>query len=443
MNWRAISRGCDRLTNLQAAERATWIAERGYERLLEYARPGIREFELAAELYCFMKKLGAEDNFLLMSASQHNLAVRAAGERVLDVGDIILSEITPCYRGQFVQICRTTVIGEPRPVIREKFAILQDAMREGLAAGRAGSTVADVTRAINGVIQNAGYGDYCRPPYMRVRGHGLGITSDRPGDIVDTNDPRLGKRHGVRHASQPVHPGERLSDVRRAGRGHGHWRASAVGAAGRSSTSSRSEAGTMQTVQPCVTIGSYIWAQDRLPYDEFTLRLDELRAAMERNGWPAVLVYGDVREHAALAFLSSFIPRVRWGMALLPRTGDARLLCAMSTRDLPAMRTLTWIADVRSGMGPEWEKAFDPWVDGLKGDQAAKLGTLGFDIMAPVLHAAVRRSLGDRFALQRADDIVAIPSRRKRPRELTMMRASCKIARSRGKNFCRELARQP
>ena len=171
-----------------AAEHATWIAERGYERLLEYARPGIREFELAAELYCFMKKLGAEDNFLLLSASQHNLAVRAAGERVLDVGDIILSEITPCYRGQFVQICRTTVIGAPRPVIGEKYAILQDAMREGLVAGRAGATVADVTRAINGVIAKAGYGDYCRPPYMRVRGHGLGITSDRPGDIVDSNE---------------------------------------------------------------------------------------------------------------------------------------------------------------------------------------------------------------------------------------------------------------
>jgi Xaa-Pro aminopeptidase len=191
----------------------------------------------------------------------------------------------------------------------------------------------------------------------------------------------------------------------------------------------------MQTVQPCVTIGSYIWAQDRLPNDEFMLRLDELRAAMERNGWPAVLVYGDVREHAGLAFFTSFIPRVRWGMALLPRAGDARLLCAMSTRDLPAMRTLTWIADVRSGMGPEWEKAFDPWVDGLKGDQAAKLGTLGFDIMAPVLHAAVRRSLGDRFTLRRGDDVVAIPGGRKRPRELTMMRASCKLLEAAAKSF--------
>jgi Xaa-Pro dipeptidase len=176
---------------LASAERATWIAERGYERLLQYARPGLREYELAAELYCFTKKLGAEDNFLLMSASQHNLAVRAAGERVLDVGDIILSEITPCYRGQFAQICRTTVIGEPPPVVREKYAILQEAMGAGLAAGSAGASVAAVTRAINDVIGKAGYGDYCRPPYMRVRGHGLGITSDRPGDIVERNERLL------------------------------------------------------------------------------------------------------------------------------------------------------------------------------------------------------------------------------------------------------------
>ncbi|MGD0151395.1 MAG: M24 family metallopeptidase [Xanthobacteraceae bacterium] len=191
----------------------------------------------------------------------------------------------------------------------------------------------------------------------------------------------------------------------------------------------------MQTVQPCVTIGSYIWAQDCLPYDEFTLRLEELRAAMDRNGWPAVLVYGDVREHAALAFLTSFIPRVRWGMALLPRTGDARLLCAMSTRDLPAMRTLTWIADVRSGMGPEWINAFDPWLECFTDNQAQKLGTIGFDVMAPVLQAAVRRSLGERFVLQRADDVVAIPARRKRPRELTMIRASCKLLETAEKTF--------
>jgi Xaa-Pro aminopeptidase len=191
----------------------------------------------------------------------------------------------------------------------------------------------------------------------------------------------------------------------------------------------------MRTVQPCVTIGSYVWAQDRLPYDEFTLRLDDVRAAMDRHGWAGVLAYGDVREHGGLAYLSNFIPRVRWGMALLPRVGEARLLCAMSTRDLPAMRTLTWIADVQSGMGPEWAKQFDPWFDRFAGEQGVKLGTVGFDIMAPVLRQQVQRSLGERFSLDRADDLLDVPSPRKRPRELTMLRASCKAAEAAAKTF--------
>ncbi len=176
---------------LAAARKATWIAERGYERMLACARPGMREFELAAELYCHMKELGAEDNFLLVSASQHNLAVRAAGRRMLDEGDIILSEITPCYRGQYAQICRTTVIGAPAPALAATYPLLQQAMRHGQAAAVPGATIGDVARAIDGCFAAAGFGAFCKPPFMRVRGHGLGITSDRPGDVTTDSDVRL------------------------------------------------------------------------------------------------------------------------------------------------------------------------------------------------------------------------------------------------------------
>jgi Xaa-Pro aminopeptidase len=176
---------------LAAARKATEIAERGYEHMLACVRPGMREFELAAELYCFMKGLGAEDNFLLLSASQHNLAVRAAGGRILDAGDIILSEITPCYQGQFAQICRTTVVGGPTPLMREKFALLQSAMHAGQAAAVPGAAVREVTARMDDCFRAAGYGDYCRPPYMRVRGHGLGITSDLPGDLTAESEVRL------------------------------------------------------------------------------------------------------------------------------------------------------------------------------------------------------------------------------------------------------------
>jgi Xaa-Pro aminopeptidase len=176
---------------LAAARKATEIAEKGYQHMLDCVHPGMREFELVAELYCFMKELGAEDNFLLVSASQHNLAVRAAGGRVLDVGDIILSEITPCYGGQFAQLCRTTVIGEPSPLMREKYAILQDAMHAGQKAAVPGAPVRAVCEAMDARLRAAGYGDFCRPPYMRVRGHGLGITSDLPGDLTVESEGRL------------------------------------------------------------------------------------------------------------------------------------------------------------------------------------------------------------------------------------------------------------
>lgn len=176
---------------LARSRKAVEIAEKGYERLLEVARPGVREYEVAADIYAYMKGLGAEDNFLLMSASQHNLAVRAAGQRVLAEGDVMLGEITPCYRGQFAQICRTAVIGAPGPQHHAKLALLDEAMQRGLAAARPGVTVASVTEAMNDVFRAAGYGDYCRPPYMRVRGHGLGITSSQPGDIDADNETVL------------------------------------------------------------------------------------------------------------------------------------------------------------------------------------------------------------------------------------------------------------
>ena len=177
--------------SLPALTRAAEIADRGFEAIMVNAKVGMAEYELAAELYCETKRLGAEDNFLLLSASQHNLAVRAAGGRVLDVGDIILSEITPCYQGQFAQICRTTVIGKPTAVMQEKYAILQAAMRAGQKAAVPGASVRDVTAAMDGCFSASGYGDYCRPPYMRVRGHGLGITSDLPGDLTAESDTRL------------------------------------------------------------------------------------------------------------------------------------------------------------------------------------------------------------------------------------------------------------
>jgi len=60
-----------------------------------------------------------------------------------------------------------------------------------LAAGAAGNTVAHVANKMNEAVAKHGYGEYCRPPYMRVRGHGLGSVSSLPGDIGADNEMAL------------------------------------------------------------------------------------------------------------------------------------------------------------------------------------------------------------------------------------------------------------
>jgi Xaa-Pro aminopeptidase len=83
------------------------------------------------------------------------------------------------------------VIGETSNLLRDKYAVLQAAMRRGQAAAVPGAAVREVTSAMDDCLRVAGYGDYCRPPYMRVRGHGLGITSDLPGDLTADSDASL------------------------------------------------------------------------------------------------------------------------------------------------------------------------------------------------------------------------------------------------------------
>jgi Xaa-Pro dipeptidase len=169
------------------ARKAAEIAERGFERLLAIGRAGMREADLAVELNLYTKSLGADDNFLMMSALPHGYGVAASSNRALTRGDVLVAEFTPSYEGQFAQICRTVSVGAPSNVLAEKYALVVRAMEAGIASVRPGIPVSAVAGAIDAVLTQAGYGEYCRPPHMKRRGHGMGSGSIAPGDIAFDN----------------------------------------------------------------------------------------------------------------------------------------------------------------------------------------------------------------------------------------------------------------
>lgn len=164
------------------------IAEAVFRRACEVARPGLPEAQLVAECAAESFEAGADDNFLLMSASEHNRAVHAPSDRVLFAGDIVLAEISPSVDGQFSQLCRTLVIGEPTAKQRRAYDVLQEAFMAGLATVAPDARVAAVAGAIDDVLAHHGYERYSRPPYMRTRGHAMGLGTVVPAEIASSTD---------------------------------------------------------------------------------------------------------------------------------------------------------------------------------------------------------------------------------------------------------------
>jgi Xaa-Pro aminopeptidase len=167
------------------AREATRIAEAGHRHLLAIVEPGVSEDELAVDLKWHSKSLGAEDNFLLLCAGPHNRAVAPSNGLRLRNGDIVLAEITPSYRGQLAQICRTIVVGGASATLADKCRLVVRAMMDGIAAARPGAPMATVCRTINATLEAEGYGEFCYPPHIRRRrgGHGLGFAAITPGDV--------------------------------------------------------------------------------------------------------------------------------------------------------------------------------------------------------------------------------------------------------------------
>ncbi|SRR5579875_425034 len=171
---------------LEQVRHAARVCEAGWESFVRALAPGVPEYVVVAAVEHELKRLGAEDNFMLIaSGGREVMGMTPPGERRLQVGDMVRTELTPQVNGYWCQICRTAVVGEPNADQRRSSELFLEALEAGLAAIRAGVTAHDVARAENDVFRRHGYGEYCTSRYTRVRGHGHGLHPDETPSIVE------------------------------------------------------------------------------------------------------------------------------------------------------------------------------------------------------------------------------------------------------------------
>ncbi len=170
---------------LTLARKAANIADIGFEAFLKGVRIGIKEYELVADTVYAMRAAGADDIFILISSEKHNYALHRPLDKTLSSGDIVIVEMAPFCEGQCVQVCRTICLGKPNAILEEKYDLLVRAFNASLEKIKPGSPAYVISREMNRIITEAGYGEYCHPPHMRARGHGFGVGSISPGAVID------------------------------------------------------------------------------------------------------------------------------------------------------------------------------------------------------------------------------------------------------------------
>jgi len=117
--------------------------------------------------------------------------------------------------------------------------------------------------------------------------------------------------------------------------------------------------------------GCSTWDSKLVPQAEFQARVDLVRQEMAQRDLDALVIYGDNYSFADLCYLTNYFPKVRGGIAVVPRDGAISLLLNIGSRDVPFAKTLTWVEDVRASnqVGGDGAKLLKE-----KGFEKARLG---------------------------------------------------------------------
>ena len=154
------------IASLTAAQR---IAEKAFEEMLDYLRPGLTEREIAAELTYRMMRLGGEGNSfdpITITGPNTSKPHGVPGDAVVREGDFVTMDFGSLMNGYHSDMTRTVAVGYATDEMRRVYDTVLRAQLAGIALMTTAHTGAEVHAAAADVIAAAGYGEYF--------GHGFG-----------------------------------------------------------------------------------------------------------------------------------------------------------------------------------------------------------------------------------------------------------------------------
>lgn len=154
---------------VECIKKAAAIADKAFEHMLHFIKPGMTEREIGLELEFFMKKAGAKDlsfTSIIASGIRSSLPHGSATDKVVNEGEFLTLDFGCIVEGYCSDMTRTIVIGKPSEKMLEIYNTVLEAEERALKAIKPGISGAELDKIARDYITEKGYGSYF--------GHGLG-----------------------------------------------------------------------------------------------------------------------------------------------------------------------------------------------------------------------------------------------------------------------------
>ncbi len=164
---------------LELMREAGELTSIGMETAYEAIKPGVREYEVAAEIEYAMRRRGSWGTaFETIVASGVRSAFPHGGctERKMKKGDLVVVDIGANYQHYCSDMTRTMVVGKPSAKQKEIYEIVRLAQEKACRVVKSKVKAKDVDAIARKVIEDAGYGKY----FVHGLGHGVGLEVHEP-----------------------------------------------------------------------------------------------------------------------------------------------------------------------------------------------------------------------------------------------------------------------
>lgn len=147
---------------LKFVRKAAELADIGFNAMLETAEVGVHDREVWSACERAMTLAGAEPPSFSLYCSgpwpDKGIGfIYGPMDRRLEKGDIVFNEITPCYGGYWIQLCRAIVLGEPSDDFKKAYDAQVEIYDLANRELRPGNTFAELEEKARELAKKRGY----------------------------------------------------------------------------------------------------------------------------------------------------------------------------------------------------------------------------------------------------------------------------------------------